>query len=149
MCLLRYLSKRRISKSSWQSLRSMGQKYYRPPNSSVIGRGLSNSPGSFYALWVSENWVYRKPGLREGFFSDSRRIRVKGRKDRVLNRASALRLAHKNTELSTKPLGPVPSRERPPAAATLRAGRTPPALPPACPPRSGLSVCRASRVACH
>src|SRR5215217_5267667 len=88
-------------------------------------------------------------GFREEFFSDSRRIRVKGRKDRVLNRASALRVAHKNTELSTKPLGPVPARERPPAAATLRAGRTPPALPPACPPRSGLSVCRASRVACH
>src|SRR5215212_1439198 len=46
MCLLRHLSKKRISKSSWQSLRSMGQKYYRPPNSSLISRGLSNSPGS-------------------------------------------------------------------------------------------------------
>src|SRR5829696_4747858 len=87
-------------------------------------------------------------GFLEEFFSDSRRIRVKGRKDRVLNRASALRLAHKNTELST-PLGPVPSRERPRAAATLRAGRTPPALPPSCPPQNGLSVCRASRAACH
>src|SRR5215217_6788108 len=87
-------------------------------------------------------------GFREEFFSDSRRIRVKGRKDRVLNRASALQLAHKNTELST-PLEPVPSRERPPAAATPPAGRTRPALPPACLPQSGLSVCRASRVACH